>query len=308
MRALILSVWEDTGGVGIALKRALERHTSWEVRFVHRHHNYISYPTDIYWDPEAPKPDGLDALFAEADVIHVMERWESASVFDGWRDKPLLMHHHGTHFRVEQTQNLIASVREYGAKAIVSTPDLLLIDESLEWLPNPCDIPMMERIRRENYRENEYPRAAHSPTNRGLKGTEQFLRAAYDLRTQMGIDVIEWVTWDACLDRKSRAEMFFDQLHIGYALSGIEAMAMGIPVIGGAEDPRILALMRDIFGDLPFVLADRGTLGDALRLLLDPAERRRWGEIGRSHVAEYHDEARVARQLAGIYEQMLDTH
>lgn len=306
MKVLILSAWEDTGGVGIALKNALERHTDWEARFVHRHHNYINYPTDIFWDTGEPKPAGLDELFAEADIIHVMERWSAVEPFEGWREKPLLMHHHGTYFRQDQTQQLLDTVREYGAKAIVSTIDLTLIDPSLEWLPNPCDIAALGKIHKEHYRRNAYPRVSHSPTNREIKGTADFLRAAYELRHRMGLDLIEWVSWDECLIRKAKSELFFDQLHIGYALSGIEAMAMRIPVIGGARDARILELMEQTFDYLPFVRADDTNLRDALELLLDQQERKKWGEIGRYHVERYHDEVKVAKQLVGIYEQILD--
>lgn len=303
MKALILSAWEDTGGVGIALKRALELYTNWTARFVHRHHNYIGYPDDIYWEPGAPKPSGLDDLFREADVIHVVERWSAVEPFAGWRDKPLVMHHHGTEFRVDRTEHLKRTVKEYGAYAIVSTPDLLLTDPTCEWLPNPCNRAMMQSIRRATYYASPMKVIAHSPTYRPLKATELFLEATKG--TPFVADVIEWQPWHECLRRKAGADLFFDQLFIGYALSGIEAMAMGIPVIGGAQDPRILELMRGRFGELPFHLADASNLRERICELADPVLAQQVAERGRDHVAKWHDEAVVATQLVSIYEKAM---
>lgn len=299
MKVLILSAWEDTGGVGIALKQALERHTNWSARFVHRHYNYINYPTDIYWELGAPMPSGLVDLFREADVIHVMERWSAVIPFDGWREKPLVMHHHGTEFRVDNTAELIRTTAEYRAVGIVSTPDLLLIDQSLTWLPNPCDIDRMRTFRT----DHAGLRIAHSPTNRAIKATEAFLTATEG--SGLDVDVIEGVDWETCLTRKAQADLFFDQLHIGYALSGIEAMAMGIPVVSGAYDHRIIDLMMSIFGYLPFLLAEPTNLRDRIGHLIDPTMRRAFAAIGTYHVERWHAEDLVARRLVEIYERAL---
>lgn len=299
----IISHTEDTGGVGIALKQALERHTDWTARFVHRHYNYIGYPTDIYWAPGAPKPAGLDDLFDKADVIHVVERWGGPMAFEHWRDKPLVMHHHGSEFRVHNTENLLREVKEYGAYGIVSTPDLLLIDPTLEWLPNPCNIQRMRHIRASYYVPDGTLRIAHSPTDRGLKSTDLFLAAVAG--TGLVPELIEWTDWESCLRRKATADLFYDQLHIGYALSGIEAMAMGIPVVSGAYDPRILDLMVELFGRLPFLLATTETLHEKILELAQPEV---WTEIaaaGTAHVERWHDEAKVAKQLVAVYEKAM---
>jgi hypothetical protein len=303
MKALILSAHEDTGGVGIALARAMTRHTDWEVRFVHRFHNYICYPSDIYWEKETPKPAGLDDLFREADVIHVVESWAAVDPFDGWRDKPLVMHHHGTMFREWDTANLIATVAQYEALGIVSTPDLMLIDPTLTWLPNPCDIGRMRRIRDEGFAPHDTLRIAHSPTNRWLKATDGFIASVAG--TGIDRDVIEWTDWESCLRRKAAADIFYDQLHIGYALSGIEAMAMGIPVIAGAYDRRIIDLMLNLFDYLPFLLATPETLRERIEHMKDPEVRRTVAAVGTAHVERWHDEAKVATRLAAIYERAM---
>lgn len=317
MRVLIVSAGDDTGGVGIGLARALNRHTDWEAREVHRTQNYIDYPTDILWPPGQPKPDGLDDLFAKADVIHVMERWQAVQPFDGWQEKPLVMHHHGAVFRANFGP-LVRTVKEYGAIPIVSTPDLCLMDPSAEWLPNPCDIGRMKRLRLDYVTSAQWVigrMIGHSPTSRIWKGTDTFLDAIKG--TGLGVELIEKATWANCLARKAKCDLFFDQFFIGYALAGIEAMAMDIPVISGASDPRIselgipggrhiVELLANRFGYLPFFLADETNLHDRIvELATDEALQAHFSELGSYHVNRYHDEAKVAKQLVGIYERAL---
>ena len=303
MRTLILSAEDDTGGVAIALAKALNQHTDWEARECHRTQNYIDYPTDILWAPGTPRPAELDYLFREADVIHVMERWDAVDHFPDWRRKPLVMHHHGTIFRELNTGPLIQSVREFRAYGIVATIDLTLIDPTLEWLPNPCDIERMRKIRSEFFGPHDVLRVAHSPTNRALKGTDRFILDVE--KAGLIADVIEWTNWETCLRRKASADLFYDQFHCGYGLSGIEAMAMGIPVIGGAYDQRILHLIMSRFGNLPFLLANPDNLGAWLEFMKDPVNRKESSEVGTRFVEQYHDEAKVARQLVTIYERAM---
>ena len=299
----MLSAFEDTGGTQFTMSQALRRHTDWSVRFVTRHQNYIGYAQDIFWPLDAPMPSGLQDLFDRSDVIHVQEQWSAVTPFTGWRDKPLVMHHHGTIFRVNDTAGLMATTREYGAYGICSTPDLTLIDPSLEWLPNPCNIERMRWIRAEVPHGGPVLRLAHSPTYRPLKHTDPFIALTADL--PVIVDIIEWTDWESCLRRKAAADLFFDQLHIGYALSGIEAMAMGIPVIGGAYDRRIIDELLRRFDYLPFLMATPETLRDVIVHALDPDVRKTVATVGTAHVERWHAEDRVARQLVGIYEKAI---
>ena len=120
--------------------------------------------------------------------------------------------------------------------------------------------------------------------------------AGYDL------DLVQWVDWESCLRRKARADIVLDQLTYGYGLSGIEAMAMGIPVVGGASQP-IIDLMMATFGNLPFLLADSGTLPGMLSYMRDPEARAASAAVGQSIVEEWHEESKVAARLVGIYEK-----
>ena len=302
MKVLILSNWEDVGGVGIALKHALEKHTDWTARSVTRHQNYIEYEQDIFWPTGEFLNDELLTLFAEADVVHVMERWLAVSMFPDWRDKPMVFHSHGTEFRVDSTDAIKRTTKEYGVQHIVSTIDLTLLDPDAEWLPNPCDLAHLAAMR--SLTKRRKMRISHSPTNRAIKSTDDFLASVDGLDAD--VDLIEWTTYEDCLRRKAKADIFYDQLHIGYALSGIEAMAMGIPVISGSFDPTILSLMQYTFGYLPFYLTDQSRLRSRIEdMVNDERLRRDFGELGRYHSNKWHDEGTVALQLVSIYERAM---
>ena len=297
---LILSAEDDTGGVGFALQQALNRHTGWTARAVHRTQNYIQYPIDILWSPGLPPTDEILGLAAAADVLHVMERWDAVDWLPGWPDKPVVMHHHGTIFREWNTGHLNASAAQIGAVVIASTIDLTLLGPDIEWLPNPCDIPRMRQIRADAV-PHEGLLASHSPTNAPIKGTDHFTAAARG--AGWDVDLIQWVDWEACLARKARADLVLDQLTFGYGLSGIEAMAMGIPVVGGVSDQRVADLMLRSWGNLPFMLATPWTLPWTMEFFKDPANRAASAAVGTWFVEQYHEESRVAAQLVRVYER-----
>lgn len=149
-------------------------------------------------------------------------------------------------------------------------------------------------------------RIAHAPTNREVKSTAAFLEAADRLRAEghdIEVDLIEGRTWDECLERKARADLYFDQVILGYGNNAIECWGMGIPVIAGAA-PATLDEMRRRFGDLPFYVATEATIYDALKALVESADlRAEYAAKGLAHVRQWHDEAKVVAQLQDIYQR-----
>jgi glycosyltransferase involved in cell wall biosynthesis len=298
---LILSDWEDTAGISYAIKSAFDRYTDWDVRTVRWANNYLDYPTDI--DYRGNK--GLVAdLFAKCDVVHMMQRVEHASAYPGWLDKAKVLHHHGTSFR-QDPERMLRIAREIGAISLVSTHDLLLLGpDELEWLPNPVNLGHMRGLRN-GHAEGTRLRVAHAPTSRQTKDTDALFAAAAGL--PVDIDLIERTDWATCLSRKAQADLLFDQLWLGYGLNAIEAWGMGMPVIAGSEDERVLTLMRDQIGYLPFHLATRENLGERLREVVESRTLRTdLTERGRQYVADWHDDEKVVRRLQGIYTRAMD--
>lgn len=304
MRILIVSSGEDSGGVGIAIKQAFDRHApDYSVRQVRFNNNYLDYPADITLN--ADNLTEVDELFEKADVVHFMERWFGAKRYKSFFTKPKVMHHHGTIFRTDPTP-LMEQAELYRAISVVSTIDLLLIapEGELRWVGNPVDIGHMESIRSAHYEPTERPLVIHAPTGREKKGTAEWLQACEGLDADLRL--IEGVTWRECLQLKAGGDLLMDQLRVGYGNNALEAWAMGIPVISGIGNQTIGERMESIIGYLPFYRCTPSTVAERLREIVEDAElRAAYGEVGRTYVNDFHDEYYVVEQWKSIYEEAL---
>lgn len=137
---------------------------------------------------------------------------------------------------------------------------------------------------------------AHSPNHRGFKGTE-FLVDAVDILKSEGLDLelllLEGVTnVEVRMSLGRLADILVEQLIFdGYALSGVEGMASGIPVVANLEnDDNLLHFRRWSFlGECPIVSASPENLVEVLRtLILNPELRQDLGRAGRKYVEKYH--------------------
>lgn len=263
--------------------------------------NYIGYDVSEPWHRETVK-----AAWRSADVVHLHHGFRSAHRIKGGLlggtvpDKPYVVHHHGTGYR-ENHEAHNAELRHRGALGLVSTLDLHVLG-GLEWLPSPVNVTDLAERRRMT--PDGKVVIAHAPTNREVKSTDLFLKAVQRLQDEgfpVELDLIERTPWAECLERKSRADIFYDQVILGYGNNALEAWAMGIPVIAGAQDDTLDEMERR-FGHLPFYHATLETIYDALRELVESPElRQRYGQIGQDYVRKYHDYPVVRDQLKDIY-------
>jgi hypothetical protein len=292
VKALVLCPGSDTAGVGIGIQRAFTAHSEWTVRQVRRKRRTYDYPYDAEWAEREP-------LIRWADVVHVME--EPRAIPKG---KPAILHSHGTYARRNRDE-----IRRVRATHISATIDLELLGLG-QWVPAPYDTDWLATFR------DPQPvlTIAHAGTDAVSKSTGPFLAACGRLAKEVPIRVlhINSLPWAECLRLKGQADIYFDQVLTGYGLNAVEAWGMGIPVVAGIE-PREARKrghlipdetpdeMARRFGGLPFVRADEGTIYDALRLLVDPAERVKWAERGMSHVRRFHDQRPVVRLLEEVY-------
>jgi hypothetical protein len=293
---LSLPLGADTGGVTAAIGRAFEGQDGWEFRSIISTLNYLDYSADLRWSRET-----VEHYWRWADVIHLHHNLAALSLLrrKSIRVPPrsLVVEYHGTGFR-EAPERHLNELRRHGALGLVSTLDLWLISpRELEWLPCPVG----ERTRK--MRNDGMVRIAHAPTDRDIKSTGAFLAASQQLKDEghpIEVDLIEGVTWAECLERKAQADVYFDQVKLGYGNNAIEAWGMGIPVIAGAQ-PATLEEMVRRFGDLPFYNATEDTIYDALKAMLNPSIRELYAHRGLMHVRKFHDERVVVEQLKDIY-------
>lgn len=302
MRILHLCPGADTGGQSYQEHLAVARHApDSEVRSVVVSTTYLGYGVDLRWR------DGVvEELYAKADVVVIHNNLVPYFKLDQGQKKPIVLYHHGTRFRQDPEAGWAAG-EAIGAVQVCSTADLTTIvprGKRTYWMPQLVDVDAMQRIRAWHYRPSQKIRIAHAPTDRLIKSTPLVIEVVERLSRRYPVELvlIERQRWEDCLARKATADIYVDQLKLGYGGNAVEAWAMGIPVIAGAEDPRVLAKMRRLHGDrdLPFAEATEDTFEEVLeRLVRDSAYRAERAARGMAHVLAHHEwSVRVPRLLA----------
>lgn len=304
MKVFIVSEADDTGGVAIAIKRAVERTlVDVEVRTMRGSNNYIDYPADLTWDG----PERFHELWAWADVIHTMEKLTNILALVEHPDKPIVLHHHGDEYRGIRSfyQNMAAQHR---IPQVASTVDMTIHDSHVTWIPNPIDTRLMAAIRSQ-YRPSQEPRpliVGHNPTRRGFKGTDLLVEACDQLGIPLALT--EYKPWLASLADRARCDIYFDQLLYGYGLAGAEAMAMGIPVIGGWTDATARAAFTHFVPEMPLdeVRVDRPVASVLQELYHSPDRQRQYRDRGEAFVSEFHNQGKVATAFREVWRQAID--
>jgi hypothetical protein len=128
-------------------------------------------------------------------------------------------------------------------------------------------------------------RVGHAPNHRGAKGTEFVIFAVEKLR-EAGYDIelvlIEGRPHAEAMAMLAACDIVVEQLIFGYALTAMEAMALGKVVITGIDpEASHYRLFRrySFLDELPAVAASPETIHECLERLL--TERSRWPSIGR---------------------------
>jgi len=308
VKLVILNGGPDTAGVGIGLKQAFDKYAvGWETRAICRQVVYLDYPTDIVWPRNAPGRQKREVirLVKEADVLHVMDLEGALNWFAPWlAGKKIVVHHLGTHFR-RNPEEVSATCQRYGATEVTDSLDLMLYPH-ISFLPTPIDTEALAALRVEKFQPSKRVRIAHAPTHRAIKSTEHIIRAVHRLARKHSIDwdLIEGVSNRECLERKARADIFVDQLLLGFGVNNIEAWSMGIPVVSGLVDPEARRKATEMWGQYPWADANEDSLKAKIeRLIIDPDWRAELGERGRAHAERWHSQRAVVEQTLAVYER-----
>jgi glycosyltransferase involved in cell wall biosynthesis len=148
------------------------------------------------------------------------------------------------------------------------------------------------------------PLVVHAPSNREKKGTRFVIEACAQLPVEL--DIVEGLPHDAARERYARADIVVDQLNAGWhGVFALEAMALGKPVVARIDPEALERSAHGLGARLPIVPAEKETLADALRPLVErPALRRELGAAGRAYVEQVHDPDRVADRLIDLYRSL----
>jgi glycosyltransferase involved in cell wall biosynthesis len=304
LHAAILSPGADTGGQGARFVDAARRCApELRLRSVAGSTNYMHFPPGDRWDYKL-----IESLFRWADVLHVKTTLSPYKQFDRGRSKPVLLHHHGTAYREAPSRHL-DEARHYGALTAVSTIDLLrFAPNESRWSPSPQDCDTLMARRRAEYVPSETVRVLHAPSSRRVKGTALFLEVMADLEQEYNCKavLVEGKSWREVIGAKAAgADIYYDQLTLGYGQNALEAWAMGVPVVVGAED-YILDEMRRVLGALPFVPTTPETLRERLAALIQSkAQREDEGALGQDYTRQYHDYPAAIATLRNLYDEAI---
>lgn len=295
----LIATGQDTAGWNIRIAETLRRNSEiWRPRAMAASKTYLHYPMDMAYDKRE-----LLYRYRTADAIHLQNQLAGWQLYDKGKGKPTILQHHGTIFR-EQHEVISRAARKLGVVEICSTLDLTLLEPGVEWIGVPYPLQKLREIRAANYRPHDTIRIAHAPTNRDIKGTDHFLAVCAKLATEFPVEVvlIEKQPWAQCLRLKATADIYYDQLILGYGSNAVECWAMGLPVVAGVQDPKVRSLMRGRWGALPFASASTGTLEKVLRRLIESsAARSEYAALGREHFDRWHDERVIAPILETLY-------
>lgn len=215
------------------------------------------------------------------------------------RGKHVVCYFHGSDLR---SRGYIPAVDEITELRLTPEWDLLDLDSRLHYLYLPFD---STRLPYKSFQPGKTIRIGHAARN-PLKGTGAIVSAIERLKSKFPIELIliKDMSYANALEAKFTCDIFIDQLTNeggwGYGMSGVEALAMGIPVV-----TNIPAQMRKYIGEHPFIQADTDSLSGVLTSLFENhGELAQRSQIGHEWVMERHDIKKVADVLDAHYKRL----
>ena len=164
-----------------------------------------------------------------------------------------------------------------------------------------------------NNGENGVVKVMHTPNHRGAKGTEFLIHAVEELQAEglkIELTLLENVPNDKVRDMMQEVDILADQfIATAYALSAIEGMATGLPVMSNLEQEAYTRLFRRyaFLNECPVLSTTPETLKHNLRTLAtNPQLRAQLGRAGRLYVEKYHSFEMAQYLFGSIYQKLLE--
>lgn len=310
----------DPGNAAYRFHTALNEctpHASAFVRFLNRYNNPFDCPTQYNATRD---PVMARALLLSADVVHCHIDARLTQNL-GLPRRPragqvIVRHYHGTQFDglgqqlpdELQMPCVCATGDDVDGYVLVGARLTLcaLRPGRMQWLPITVPVAryaVMAATARTPRARRPF-RIAHSPTRAAIKGTAAFTDACRRLNRR-GLKVepvlITKQTHAQALAIKATADACFDAFALGIQGSGLEAAAMGQPVIAG--DACVADLYRAEMGAVPYTFADAATLESTIeRLATDETYYQTEAARVGAYVRAVHDYPAVAARYHAILE------
>ena len=211
-------------------------------------------------------------------------------------NKKIICHYHGEDLRSRGVMPLIDKVSDLN---LTNELDLLDMHPNLKYLFLPFETSRF--IKKTSL--NKILRVGHAPTNRFYKGSDHIIRVCQKLKLERKIefDLIENVTNRVALKRKSKLDIFIDQIGDkggwGYGMNSIESLSMGVCTLTEMNQS-----YENFINDHPFININEKSLEAKLReLVKDPDNILLRGSEGKTWVNKYHSISKVADELYKYY-------
>jgi len=150
----------------------------------------------------------------------------------------------------------------------------------------------------------------HAPSHRGAKGTAFILAAAETLKAEghaFELRLVEGMSRPQALAAYAAADVVIDQLLAGwYGGLGVEAMALGKPVVAYLREQDLDYLDPAMRSELPVMSATPDSIVDAMRRLIamERSELHARGLAARAFAERWHDPRRLAAQTLANYQSI----
>ena len=147
---------------------------------------------------------------------------------------------------------------------------------------------------------------SHAPTNRFYKGSDYIIKVCKQLEREnkISFDLIENVSHSEALDRKSKSDIFIDQIGDrggwGYGMNSVESLAMGICTL-----TQLNSRYQEFIPDYPFININKITLKEILEdLIKDKKKIYKKGQEAKKWVEKKHNIKKVADELYRYYKSI----
>ena len=177
--------------------------------------------------------------------------------------------------------------------------------------PMDCDTWKQKQTYSNKDGKNGIVKVYHTPNHKGIKGTEFLIEAIESLKNE-GV-LVELILIEKLENDKVRellfedADILVEQLILGYALSAIEGMSCGLPVITNLEEEVYTRVFRrySYLNECPMVSSSPEKIKQDLKVLIsNPVLRKKLGIAGRQYAEKYHSYKAMTSIFNAIYDKI----
>jgi len=212
----------------------------------------------------------------------------------------------------DQKRRAIATFAGYADGIYALNPDLLyVLPAHAKFLPYASVDPKDWRPAPETRQPHDPLTIVHAPSHRLVKGTRYLTEAVERLKTDglaLELILVENLPRTAARKLYERADLVVDQLLAGwYGGLGVEAMALGKPVVAYLREADLKFIPKAMRDDLPVINASALNIYDVLKSLATTRRRslREIGMRGRRYLEMWHDPIKIAAAVIEDYRAAL---